>query len=42
MARKTAFEAIAIQKKEMRALGVMADWDNLDATYRTMGEWTAE
>jgi len=36
-ARKTAEEAIEIQKKEFRALGVMADWDGPDGTYRTMG-----
>jgi len=37
-ARKTAEEAIEIQKKEFRALGVMADWDGPDGTYRTMGK----
>jgi isoleucyl-tRNA synthetase len=36
-ARKTAEEAIEIQKSEFRALGVMADWDGPDGTYRTMG-----
>jgi isoleucyl-tRNA synthetase len=36
-ARKTAEEAIEIQKTEFRALGVMADWDGPNGTYRTMG-----
>lgn len=37
-ARKTAEEAIEIQKTEFRALGVMADWDSPSGTYRTMGK----
>lgn len=37
-ARKTAEEAIEIQKKEFRALGVMADWDSPEGTYRTMDQ----
>lgn len=37
VARKSALEAIEIQKTEMRDLGVMADWDSMENTYRTMG-----
>lgn len=39
IARQTALEAIQVQKKEMRELGVMADWDNEKSTYRTLGEY---
>ncbi|WVQ73364.1 isoleucine-tRNA ligase [Cryptococcus sp. DSM 104548] len=35
-ARQVALGAIDIQKEEMRALGVMADWDHKDGTYRTL------
>ncbi|WVF69036.1 isoleucine-tRNA ligase [Kwoniella sp. CBS 6097] len=35
-ARKVALEAIEIQKEQMRALAVMADWDNNKGTYRTL------
>lgn len=38
VARETALQAIDVQKTEMRALGVMADWDAEDGVYRTMGE----
>ena len=38
IARKTASDAIVVQKKEMRDFGVMADWDNEKSIYRTMGE----
>ena len=31
-------EAIDVQKREMKALGVMADWDNQHGTYRTLGK----
>lgn len=37
-ARKTANQAIDVQRKEFQALGVMADWENADATYRTMDQ----
>ncbi|WRT67996.1 uncharacterized protein IL334_004971 [Kwoniella shivajii] len=37
-ARKVALEAIDIQKTEMKALGVMADWDGENGTYRTLAE----
>ena len=37
VARKAASEAINIQKTEMRDLGVMADWNSRETTYRTMG-----
>lgn len=33
-----ALDAIDIQKTEMRALGVMADWDSEKNTYRTLGK----
>lgn len=33
-----ALDAIDIQKAEMRALGVMADWDSEKNTYRTLGK----
>lgn len=36
-ARQVALDAIDIQKTEMRALGVMADWDSEKNTYRTLG-----
>lgn len=36
IARRTASEAIELQKQEMRQLGVMANWDSLNDTYRTM------
>lgn len=36
-ARKFALEAIDVQKAEMKQLGVMADWDNPDGVYRTLG-----
>ncbi|WWC88449.1 uncharacterized protein L201_003360 [Kwoniella dendrophila CBS 6074] len=39
-ARKVALEAIGIQKNEMRALGVMADWDGEKGIYRTLGHIT--
>ncbi|WVO24937.1 isoleucine-tRNA ligase [Cryptococcus decagattii] len=35
-ARQVALDAIDIQKTEMRALGVMADWDSEKNTYRTL------
>ncbi|WVQ96550.1 isoleucine-tRNA ligase [Kwoniella sp. CBS 9459] len=35
-ARKVALEAIDVQKAQMRALAVMADWDNEKGTYRTL------
>ncbi|WWD18679.1 hypothetical protein CI109_103133 [Kwoniella shandongensis] len=35
-AKKVALEAIDIQKTEMRALGVMADWEGDKGTYRTL------
>ncbi|OCF44364.1 isoleucine-tRNA ligase [Kwoniella heveanensis CBS 569] len=35
-ARKVALDAIEIQKAQMRALAVMADWDNEKGTYRTL------
>nr|XP_018262126.1 isoleucine-tRNA ligase [Kwoniella dejecticola CBS 10117]OBR84284.1 isoleucine-tRNA ligase [Kwoniella dejecticola CBS 10117] len=35
-ARKVALEAIDIQKSEMKALGVMADWDGQKGIYRTL------
>ncbi|AFR98680.2 isoleucine-tRNA ligase [Cryptococcus neoformans C23] len=35
-ARQVALDAIDIQKTEMRALGVMADWDSEKRTYRTL------
>ena len=38
IARATALNAIQVQKTEMRDLGIMADWDNPNATYRTMGK----
>lgn len=37
VARETAANAIEVQKSEMRALGVMADWDKEDGVYKTMG-----
>lgn len=37
-ARQVALDAIDIQKTEMRALGVMADWDSEKRTYRTLGK----
>jgi hypothetical protein len=36
-ARKTALDAIEVQKGEFRQLGIMADWDSPGATYRTLG-----
>jgi isoleucyl-tRNA synthetase len=36
-ARAYAEGQIESQKAEFRQLGVMADWDNPDATYRTLG-----
>ncbi|WVR06540.1 hypothetical protein IAU60_003571 [Kwoniella sp. DSM 27419] len=36
-AKKVALDAIDVQKTEMRALGVMADWDGHKGTYRTLG-----
>ncbi|ODO00230.1 isoleucine-tRNA ligase [Cryptococcus amylolentus CBS 6273] len=35
-ARQVALSAIDVQKEEMRALGIMADWDHKDGTYRTL------
>ncbi|WVW84921.1 hypothetical protein I302_106957 [Kwoniella bestiolae CBS 10118] len=35
-ARKVALDAIEVQKTEMKALGVMADWDGEGGTYRTL------
>lgn len=35
-ARKTALEAIEVQKSEFRQLGIMADWDGEGSTYRTL------
>ncbi|KAK6907961.1 hypothetical protein I203_101962 [Kwoniella mangroviensis CBS 8507] len=37
-ARKVALDAIDVQKSEMKALGVMADWDGENGTYRTLAE----
>ena len=37
-ARETALDAIETQKSEFRQLGVMADWDGPEGTYRTLGE----
>jgi isoleucyl-tRNA synthetase len=34
VARRTALEAIEVQKSEMKQLGIMADWNNV---YRTLG-----
>lgn len=42
VARKAALEAIDVQRNEMRDLGVMADWDHSDGTYRTMGTFDDE
>ncbi|KAK8858784.1 isoleucine-tRNA ligase [Kwoniella newhampshirensis] len=35
-AKKVALDAIDIQRTEMRALGVMADWEGAKGTYRTL------
>lgn len=37
-ARRTAAEAIEMQKEEFRSLAVMADWDNPEGIYITMSE----
>ena len=37
LARKTALEAIGIQKDEFREMGIMADWEGSKGTYRTLG-----
>nr|XP_019003999.1 isoleucine-tRNA ligase [Kwoniella mangroviensis CBS 8507]OCF67460.1 isoleucine-tRNA ligase [Kwoniella mangroviensis CBS 8507] len=37
-ARKVALDAIDVQKSEMKALGVMADWDGENGTYRTLAD----
>ncbi|KAI9508081.1 isoleucyl-tRNA synthetase [Russula earlei] len=36
LANLTAVEAVESQKNEFRELGIMADWDGTDATYRTL------
>jgi hypothetical protein len=36
-ARGFAIQEVAAQKEEFRSLGIMADWDNEKATYRTLG-----
>jgi isoleucyl-tRNA synthetase len=36
-ARSYAEKEVSKQKEEFRKLGVMADWENHDATYRTLG-----
>ncbi|KAF8512558.1 tRNA synthetases class I-domain-containing protein [Hysterangium stoloniferum] len=36
IARKTALHEISVQKAEFQQLGIMADWNNDEATYRTM------
>ncbi|KAF9787854.1 tRNA synthetases class I-domain-containing protein [Thelephora terrestris] len=35
-AREFAIQEVAAQKEEFRSLGIMADWDNEQATYRTL------
>jgi isoleucyl-tRNA synthetase len=37
LARKTAEGAIKNQKSQFERLGIMADWNNPEATYRTLG-----
>jgi isoleucyl-tRNA synthetase len=36
LANATAIQAIKSQKDEFRELGIMADWDGTDSTYRTL------
>jgi hypothetical protein len=36
-AKEFATQEVAAQKEEFRSLGIMADWDNEKATYRTLG-----
>jgi isoleucyl-tRNA synthetase len=38
LANDTAVQAVESQKNEFRELGIMADWDATDSTYRTLGE----
>ena len=40
-AREFAIQEVAVQKEEFRSLGIMADWDNENATYRTLGMFLA-
>ncbi|KAI0284613.1 isoleucyl-tRNA synthetase [Russula aff. rugulosa BPL654] len=36
LAKTTAVQAVKSQKDEFRELGIMADWDGMDSTYRTL------
>ena len=38
LANATAVLAVEDQKAEFRELGIMADWDGTDSTYRTLGQ----
>jgi isoleucyl-tRNA synthetase len=38
LANATAVQAVKSQKDEFRELGIMADWDGMDSTYRTLGK----
>ena len=38
LANATAIQAVEGQKAEFRELGIMADWDGTDCTYRTLGK----
>jgi isoleucyl-tRNA synthetase len=38
LASATAVQAVKSQKDEFRELGIMADWDGMDSTYRTLGK----
>ena len=37
LAKETAVRAVESQKVEFRELGIMADWDGVGSTYRTLG-----
>jgi len=36
-ARETALREITSQKEQFKPLGIMADWDSTERTYRTLG-----
>jgi isoleucyl-tRNA synthetase len=38
LANATAVQAVKSQKDEFRELGIMADWDGMSSTYRTLGK----
>jgi len=38
-AKATALCEISSQREQFRPLGIMADWDSRERTYRTFGMW---